>query len=408
MRGPMMLGVVAALVVVGAVGGSGGVPPRHNELAGYTFGRYMEDFGKGYERGTAEYARRERLFLREVEAVRRHNAGGRATYKKGVNRYSDWTVEEKRRLRGVVGVGGARGAMGVGAGVPVHPAVGAGPLPRSVDYRTAQPAVLTAVKDQGRCGSCWAHAAVESIESHSAIATGRLLVLSLQQVTSCTPNPHRCGGSGGCDGATAELAFEYVTRSWSGLVQEWEYPYESYAGKTMSCDPWIFRSDASVHLSGYVAVSRNDAVAMQDVLSRVGPLAISVDAGDWPSYETGVYDGCSYSRNISMDHAVQLVGYGTDNATGQPYWLIRNSWSAMWGEAGYIRVARYPQGEPCGWNVNPQNGDGCLGETAPERACGMCGIAYDALYPRAKRKEAWRGLDPAETWRGRRKVARSR
>ena len=127
MRGPLMLGVVAALVVVGAVGVSGGVPPRHNELVGYTFGRYMEDFGKGYERGTAEYARRERLFLREVEAVRRHNAGGRATYKKGVNRYSDWTVEEKRRLRGVVGVGGARGAMGVGGGCAGARGGGGGP-----------------------------------------------------------------------------------------------------------------------------------------------------------------------------------------------------------------------------------------------------------------------------------------
>ena len=50
------------------------------------------------------------------------------------------------------------------------------------------------------------------------------------------------------------------------------------------------------------------------------------------------------------------VGYGTED--GQDYWLVRNSWGAGWGEAGYIRMAR---------NVSAR--------------AGKCGIAMEASYP---------------------------
>ena len=42
----------------------------------------------------------------------------------------------------------------------------------------------------------------------------------------------------------------------------------------------------------------------------------------------------------SINHAVVLIGYGTDLATGKDYWLVRNSWGTSWGEAGYIRLLR--------------------------------------------------------------------
>jgi len=48
-------------------------------------------------------------------------------------------------------------------------------------------------------------------------------------------------------------------------------------------------------------------------VGTVGPIAVSVDASHWKDYETGVFSGCSYENNIDVNHAVVLVGYGTDD-----------------------------------------------------------------------------------------------
>ena len=81
-------------------------------------------------------------------------------------------------------------------------------LPESVDWRDK--GAITDVKNQGQCGSCWAFATTEVIESYAAIATGSLPVLSSQQVTSCTPNPLSCGGVGGCMGSIPQLGYSYI------------------------------------------------------------------------------------------------------------------------------------------------------------------------------------------------------
>lgn len=61
-------------------------------------------------------------------------------------------------------------------------------------------------------------------------------------------------------------------------------------------------------------------------LATKGPLAISVYADDgWKGYQEGIYEGCDFDNDIQLNHAVTLVGYGTDEKLGD-YWLIRNHW----------------------------------------------------------------------------------
>merc|ERR1712086_63280 len=100
-----------------------------------------------------------------------------------------------------------------------------------MDWRSQ--GVISAVKDQGNCGSCWAFATTETIESYFAIATGALSVLSPEQLVNCAPNPHHCGGTGGCQGSIPEVAYDYIKKH--GMTTEWKMPYTAYNGKASSC-----------------------------------------------------------------------------------------------------------------------------------------------------------------------------
>lgn len=245
-------------------------------------------------------------------------------------------------------------------------------LPKSVDWR--EKGVVSAVKDQGYCGSCWAFASTAVIESHVALETGKLFDLSPQQIASCSPNPKQCGGKGNCEGATAEIAFDYVASS-EGLLEEFQYSYSSFYGVESSCSipP---AGVPKAHIDGYVKLPSNDYKSLMNAVAKIGPIAISVDASSWHAYSSGIFNGCN-QVNPDINHAVVLVGYGEEN--GQKYWLVRNSWSASWGENGYIRLNR--DENICGTDITPQNGSACEGETEPVQACGTCGILFDSAYP---------------------------
>ncbi|CAH2235748.1 jg7606 [Pararge aegeria aegeria] len=64
--------------------------------------------------------------------------------------------------------------------------------PAELDWRAKN--VVTRVKDQQNCGSCWAFSAVANVESINAIKTGQLVELSEQQVVDCDKKDHGCSG----------------------------------------------------------------------------------------------------------------------------------------------------------------------------------------------------------------------
>ena len=131
------------------------------------------------------------------------------------------------------------------------------------------------------------------------------------EVTSCTPNTLSCGGSGGCTGSVTQLGFNYLQLFGSVSSEDWPY----VSGDTMvggECNYDLSSMTPMVGLTGYNSLTPNDEMAVMEHIANVGPLSIALDASNWGSYSGGVFDGCSFDENISINHGVQLVGYGTD------------------------------------------------------------------------------------------------
>jgi len=350
------------------------VKTRWFHLEEYSYDKYVREYNKQYS--PEEYQYRKQIFETRLNSIKKHNRDPTKTWKRGINQMSDWEDKQFSKLLGYkksLAYIQKEKKMQVDQTIPNIRA-----LPVRVDWREKR--VVTAVKDQGECGSCWTFATAETIESQWAIATnGDLSDLSEQQILDCTPNPNNCGGTGGCGGGTAELAYAQVMQN-GGIATEWTYPYMSYTGTNFQCHFNINGTapDAVVQLSGYKVLPSNKYEPLLAAVATVGPIAVTVDASAWSDYESGVFDGCNQT-NPDLDHAVQLVGYGTDNNLGD-YWLVRNSWAPLWGEQGYIRIRR-TQTLRCGVDINPSDGTGCNGGPTKVTVCGTCGILYDSSYP---------------------------
>lgn len=343
-----------------------------NEIRTLTFPNYVELFGKFFN-SASEYAVREQAFIAEVGKVAAHNARP-GIYKMGINRFSDLSEGEFKSTS----LGYKPSPQQLNGGLGAHPTceddLWEGPiddLPLTVDWRTADPPVLTAVKDQGQCGSCWAFATTETIESHLAQQTGKLVTLSPQNVTSCTLNPDSCGGTGGCEGGTAEIGFGFVQQY--GITTDDTWPYTATTGVCTDHSP-------VATVTGCVKVLGNSYNATMRAVSR-GPVAINVDASSWRSYYGGIFNACDAQATYDINHVVQLVGYGVQDST--PYWVVRNSWGPSWGEGGFIRILRHTDGSSdwCKQDTTAQDGVACASDPSTVTTCGECGVWYDVSYP---------------------------
>lgn len=361
--------VVLALALLN--GGAAVKPKTDEEISSYSFAEYVQDFSKPYKAGSAEWAAREAIFEARLEATISTNKAGLG-WRAGVNEFTDQRDTEMPKGYNKALGHSRRAGSALGLAKPKANKISVTDLPESVDWR--QKGVVTPVKNQGGCGSCWAFSGTEALESHIAIATGTLFTLSEQEYVSCVENPDECGGTGGCSGATMELLFQHAVDN--GIATEWTYPYTSYYGDSGNCSSSL---SSVATISGYTMIPSNSYDDLMIAVATVGPIAITVDASTWSSYSSGIYSGCN-QESPELDHGVQLVGYGTED--GQDYWLVRNSWGPTWGENGYIRLARTSdEAALCGIDTDPAMGTGCKDGPDEVKVCGTCGILYDNSYP---------------------------
>ncbi|KAL3819309.1 hypothetical protein ACJIZ3_005214 [Penstemon smallii] len=215
-------------------------------------------------------------------------------------------------------------------------------LPESVDWR--KQGAVTGVKNQGRCGSCWAFSTVVGLEGINKIKTGNLVSLSEQELVDCEKDNE------GCNGGYMEKAYEFVKKH-GGLTTENIYPYKA---RDQFCDA-VKMNAPVVMIDGHENVPENDEDALMKAVANQ-PVSVGIDAGgtNMQFYSEGVYTG---RCGTELDHGVAVVGYGT-TSDGTKYWTVKNSWGQEWGEQGYIRMQR--------------------GVDAKE---GLCGIAMEATYP---------------------------
>ena len=194
-------------------------------------------------------------------------------------------------------------------------------LPSVIDYRVADK-VVSPVKDQGQCGSCWAFSSAESIEGQLGL-NGHRINVSTQNFVDCVSLDYGCGG-GWMDDALA-----YAEKT--GVETDHDYPYTA----TSSQDCQANASQATIRPTVYVDIPPNDD-ALRRALLVLGPVSIALDA----TYNFQMYNASDYIFNddtcdpTTPDHALLLVGYNDI----QKYWIVKNSWNTDWGRDGYIYI----------------------------------------------------------------------
>jgi cathepsin F len=219
-------------------------------------------------------------------------------------------------------------------------------VPDTFDWRTRN--VVTPVKNQQACGSCWTFSTTGNLEGLYALKTGRLISLSEQEIVDCSTACCNVPGNGpvcnqGCNGGFMWSAM-YDIMSWGGLELESQYPYLGYPNTCAKAGPQTAR------ISNYTCISTTAGPANENQMMAYsyanGPISIALNAALLMNYESGVIDPWFpgfWCDPDTLDHALLIVGWGSaENWIGEtiPYWLVKNSWGADWGENGYFRIGR--------------------------------------------------------------------
>jgi len=297
-------------------------------------------YKKSYD--VTEFFQRFHIFKNNIDLIDAHNEEaeqGKWTFTLGVNHLADLTNAEYQNMLGF-----RSSKTDSGAAVHSHAIKAA---PAAFDWRPK--GAVTPVQDQGQCGSCWSFSATAAMEGAYFQESGKLLKLSEQMCVDCVN-----GGADTCDlgGEMHDCYLQVIAQG--GDMLESDYPYTATSGNPCGFD--ASKAVANVFTT-YVNVTSGDEKALQ-AASAAHVVSVGIDASSFAFqlYSSGVYNDntCKNGWN-ELDHGVTVVGYDHDAASGLDYWIVKNSWGAFWGQAGYIWMSR---------NQNNQ-----------------CGIATDATVP---------------------------
>jgi len=283
------------------------VPSAQESVA--LFQKFKVDFSRSYASAEEEAAKLATFQENLKEIVEMNLKSKKATF--AINKFADWTKAERKRLSGTIPPPHIQELQKTGWNNTIVPQIVAN------DWRGA--GVITDVKDQAQCGSCWAFAATECVESAWALAGQGLNTLSPQDCLDCS-------GAGSCNGGNPEGAINWAR---NGQDFDWSYPY------TASDQDCQHNGNIGAYGNGDESVpgSEND---LYNYLQNM-PVGVAIDATNIGFFDSGYMDSSNCGMS-SIDHAVQVVGTAV-SYDGTPLWIVRNSWGGGWADNGYFYIA---------------------------------------------------------------------
>ncbi|XP_018020897.2 procathepsin L [Hyalella azteca] len=316
---------------------SHGYAARNNHL----WNSFKVRFNKTYD--SLQDQVRESVFMRNMRRITLHRSRYRAqleSFDVDMNYFTDWLQSERIQMLGIKRSERLPEDTWTDYNIPSEAPTSLinVSIPDTLDWR--QRGAVTRVKNQGKCGSCWAFATVGAVESHHFLRSEQLVELSEQNLLDCDRT------DAACHGGDVFRAYRFMTRQ-GGVDTALSYPYHFFPERCHFSPQAV-----GARVLGFRQLPSADEVLLKAVVATRGPVTAVMDATiDLFAYKRGVLSvkNCS---NTTANHGVIIIGYGTE--AGMEYWLVKNSWSAKWGDEGYFKIQR---------NVN------------------MCGIATNVTYP---------------------------
>jgi len=320
------------------------VPVTLEKVYQDAFIKFIGDYNKAYKHD--EFFYRYEIFKNNYEYIVSMNSR-KLSFTLGINKYADLTNQEfNHQFKGYKRMNNPKNMNPPAESLPKNFSCPSGSQ-GTCDWTAA--GVVTGIKNQGDCGSCWSFSTTGSLEGQYALWGHPLTGLSEQQLVDCST----AQGNDGCNGGLMDWAFEYVESY--GLESEASYPYTATGPNACQYNAALNVIQVNEETT-YTDIPSGSEADLCESITTQGPISVAIDASQ-PSfqfYSSGVYyePACSSTQ---LDHGVLAVGWGTTSGQYPDYYAVKNSWGTGWGMAGFI------------WMARNQNNN--------------CGIATEASYP---------------------------
>ncbi len=242
-------------------------------------------------------------------------------------------------------------------------------LPTSFDLRAQYPKCwsISHIRDQGQCGGCWAVASASALSDRYCIKYSTSTVLKQKHISAedilecCSLSVCGTGPNKGCNGGYMDGAYSFVKTNGASTGEN----YQNYT----TCKPWAFPhysanavapscSSTCANTTAYKTPYANDKTKISSYTiysTQLNPVATVVNQiqtaiytlgsvtayltvyNEFFAYKSGVY--VPVVKTVAGGHAVRIIGWGV-SPTGQPYWIVQNSWGAGWGMSGTFWILR--------------------------------------------------------------------